>query len=116
MQMTPTATPTRSDDQPQHLAALERANRVRLARAALKRAISAGEASVADALLECPWEVESMTVADLLACQRRWGVTRCRRFLSASRISESRTVGTLTERQRNELAERLNGQSKLQAV
>ena len=102
--------------EPQHLVALARANSVRLARAALKRSIAGGEVLVADVLLERPWEVESMPVADLLACQRRWGVTRCRRFLAKSRISETRTVGTLTERQCQELAQRLQAEPSLSAV
>lgn len=106
--MTP-APALNADREPQHLVALARANRVRLARAALKRSISTGERNVAEVLLECPWEVESMAVADLLGCQRRWGETRCRRFLASSRISETRTVGTLTERQRKELSDRLLG-------
>jgi hypothetical protein len=105
----PRAQTTLAKTEPQHLTALARANRVRLARAALKRRIAAGEETAAQILLDCPWEVESMAVADLLACQRRWGETRCRRFLATSRISETRTVGTLTERQRQELSDRLQG-------
>jgi hypothetical protein len=92
---------------PQHLTALARANRVRLARAELKRRIGNGELSAADVLRECPWEVESMTVADLLASQRRWGATRCRKLLISLQISETRYVGALTERQRVQLSERL---------
>jgi hypothetical protein len=107
---------SRSAAEPQHLVALARANRVRLARAALKRNIASGEAQVAQVLLDNTWEAESMTVADLLSCQRRWGVTRCRRFLAKSRISETRTVGTLTERQRVELAERLRSEPSPKAA
>ncbi|CAB4879177.1 unannotated protein [freshwater metagenome] len=92
---------------PQHLQALERANAVRLARAALKRAITSGELRVGQVVLECPWEAESMTVADLLASQRRWGATRVRRFLQAIPMSETKTVGTLTDRQRAAVAELL---------
>jgi hypothetical protein len=105
-----------SNDEPQHLVALARANRIRLARAALKRSINDGESTVSEVLTSVPSEAASMTVADLLACQRRWGVTRCRRFLAASRISETRVVGTLTERQRNELIDRLAGETTLTAV
>ena len=36
---------------PQHLKALERANRVRLARAALKRKVAAGERSAAEVIM-----------------------------------------------------------------
>lgn len=110
------ATSAARSEQPQHLVALARANRVRLARAALKRRIAAGEVTVAGILSDVPEEVESMALADLLACQRRWGVTRCRRFLAGSMISETRLVGTLTERQREELARRLEGHSDLSAA
>ena len=66
---------------PQHMQALAQANKVRLARAELKRQVADGELSVADVVLDCPWEAESMTIADLLMSQHRWGRTRCRRFL-----------------------------------
>lgn len=92
---------------PQHLQALERANAVRLARAALKRAVAAGEVSAADIILDAPWETDSMTVSDLLTCQRRWGQTRCRRFLQTIPISESKTIGSMTERQRQAAAQQL---------
>ncbi|MGI8673754.1 MAG: hypothetical protein ACR2KD_00475, partial [Thermoleophilaceae bacterium] len=65
----------------QPLRALERANEVRLARAQLKRAVAAGIRQVADIVLECPWEAESMTVSELLMSQSRWGRARCRRLL-----------------------------------
>ena len=51
---------------PQHMRALAQANRVRLARAELKRQVAEGEATVAEIVLACPWEAESMTIADLL--------------------------------------------------
>lgn len=85
---------------PQHLAALETANRVRLARAALKRRVAAGEASAAEVLREAPWEVETMTVGELLRSQRRWGRARCRKFLVSLSLSENRAIGRLTLRQR----------------
>lgn len=85
---------------PQHLRALARANEVRLARAELKRRVACGEITVADVVLGSPWEAESMTVADLLTSQRRWGDTRCRKVLQAVGMSETRTVGQMTERQR----------------
>ena len=45
-----------------------------------------------------------MAVADLLMSQRRWGQTRCRRFLAQIPMSENKTIGTMTERQRKALA------------
>jgi hypothetical protein len=89
--------------------ALDRANRVRLARAELKREIGEGSRTVAGVILECPWESESMTIADLLMSQHRWGRTRCRRFLASMPMSETKTIGSMTQRQRDHLAARLNG-------
>jgi hypothetical protein len=94
---------------PQHMRALERANRVRLARAELKRQVAERETSAADVVLGCPWEAESMTIADLLMSQHRWGHTRCRRFLASIPMSETKTIGSMTDRQRHALAGRLNG-------
>ncbi len=93
---------------PQHLRALHRANEVRLARAELKRRVACGEISAGEVILESPWEAESMTVADLLMSQRRWGITRCRKVLGQIPVSETKTVGTLTARQRQALAELLD--------
>jgi hypothetical protein len=93
----------------QHMRALAQANRVRLARAELKRQVAEGETSVADVVLSCPWEAESMTISDLLTSQHRWGRTRCRRFLASIPMSETKTIGSMTERQRNALAGMLAG-------
>jgi hypothetical protein len=84
--------------------ALERANQVRLARAELKRRVATGQLDAWEVILECPWEAESMAVADLLMSQRRWGQTRCRKFLSQIPMSEKKTIGSMTERQRRTLA------------
>ncbi len=100
---------------PQHLRALERANAVRLARADLKRRVASGEVSAADVILSSPWEADSMTVADLLGSQRRWGQTRCRRFLQAIPMSENKTIGTMTERQRHAVADLLEQQTGARA-
>jgi hypothetical protein len=89
---------------PQHMRALARANEVRLARAELKRRIAHGEATVAEVVLNAPWEAESMTISDLLMSQRRWGSTRCRKLLQGVPMSENKTVGSMTERQRRALA------------
>jgi hypothetical protein len=80
--------------------ALARANQVRLARAALKRDISAGCRNVSEVVLESPWEVDSMSLSELLCSQRRWGRARSRKLLASIALSEGKRVGTLTERQR----------------
>lgn len=89
---------------PQHMRALARANEVRLARAALKRRIAHGQVTVAEVVLDSPWEAESMTISDLLMSQRRWGITRCRKLLITLPMSENKTIGSMTERQRHALA------------
>ena len=99
--------PQRLQSGPQHLQALKRANAVRLARAELKRRIADGGVSAAEVILSSPWEAESMTVSDLLTSQRRWGSTRCRKFLQDVTIPENKPIGTLTERQRRALAQLL---------
>jgi hypothetical protein len=98
------ATVTIAPTGPQHMRALERANEVRLARAGLKRRVAIGEIDVAAVILDCPWEAHSMAVADLLLSQRRWGHTRCRKFLAQIPMSERKTVGSMTDRQRRTLA------------
>jgi hypothetical protein len=105
------ATATLAPAGPQHMRALERANQVRLARAELKRRVATGEVDPAQVIIECPWEAHSMAVADLLMSQRRWGHTRCRRFLAQIPMSERKSIGSMTERQRRTLASLLAGAS-----
>jgi hypothetical protein len=102
--MTETAIMTR---EPQRLRALERANEIRLARADLKRRIADGDTSAAEVILTPPCEASSWAIGDLLMSQRRWGATRCRKFLVRNQINETKAVGTLTERQRRLLANQL---------
>src|SRR5512132_4198725 len=90
--------------QEQHLRALEYANRVRLARARLKRKVAAGELTAAEVVMNCPWQAQSMSISDLLMSQKRWGRTRCRRLLMSLGVPENKQVGTLTDRQRLALA------------
>ena len=96
---------------PQHMQALAQANKVRLARAELKRQVADGELTVAEVVLDCRWQAESMAIADLLMSQHRWGRTRCRRFLGSIPMSETKTIGSMTDRQRRELAARLGGET-----
>jgi len=99
---------------PQHLQALQRANRVRLARAELKRRIADGEMTASEVIRSSPWEAESMAIGDVLMSQRRWGGTRCRKFLAMFRISETKTIGSLTERQRHALAAQLDAHATIE--
>jgi hypothetical protein len=93
--------------EPQRLRALEQANAIRLARAELKRRIAEGDTSVADVILNCPDSARKWTISELLMAQRRWGITRCRKFLERNGISEIKPIGALTERQRRMLVDQL---------
>ncbi len=91
----------------QHLLALELANRVRLARAELKRRVADGELTAAEVVRTCPWEAYSMPIRTLLLSQKGWGGARCRRTLRSIGVAENKPVGELTQRQRIALANAL---------
>ncbi len=105
--MAPATTIASPVEAPQHMRALERANLVRLARAELKREIARGDRDPSQVIEECPWETESMTLAELLTSQRRWGRTRARKFLMPLSLNENKQLGTLTSRQRRLLSTEL---------
>src|ERR671938_1718191 len=91
-------------EQEQHLRALEYANRVRRARARMKRKVASGELSAATVVISCPWQAHSMPIDELLMSQRRWGRARCKRLLTSLGIPENKQIGTLTDRQRMALS------------
>ena len=88
----------------QRVRALERANHVRLTRATLKRRLRAGELVAADAILRSSRDTDTMTVAELLLSQRGWGPARSAKMLRSVSLSDKKTLGSLTERQRVMLA------------
>jgi hypothetical protein len=63
--------------------------------------------SAADVILASPREASTWALGELLISQRRWGSTRCTKFLSRCQINETKTVGALTDRQRRLLAGQL---------
>jgi hypothetical protein len=87
-------------DPDQRQRALQRASRMRSARAQVKRRIAAGELAAAEAVLSPRWEIERMPIAEMLISQRGWGRQRCQQFLTALAIDEAKTIGSMTERQR----------------
>lgn len=97
-----------SRNDPQRLRALAYANKVRAARAELKRAISSGEMTVAAVLLECPDHVRTWTLGELLMAQHRWGQRRTLKLLQRTGLNPTKEIGTLTERQRVLLTELLD--------
>jgi hypothetical protein len=87
--------------------ALKLANAVRIDRARLKRRIKAGEITAAQVILDPPSAALGWAVVDVLVAQRQWGAVKARRLLRSVEIGEHRAVGSLTNRQRTDLAGRL---------
>lgn len=87
--------------------ALQRANEVRTKRAALKRDLKAGRTSIHDLLLDPPDYLETAKVFDMLLAVPKYGRVKVNKILVQCRISPSKTIGGLSERQRTELVSML---------
>ena len=98
---TTTAAPERS--LVQRMEALQRANDIRSRRAQLKRDLKAGRASIHDLLLHPPEYVETAKVFDMLLAVPKYGRVKVNKILGQCRISPSKTIGGLSQRQRTEL-------------
>ena len=83
--------------------ALKRANDIRVRRAQLKRDLKDGRVQVERVLTDPPEYVETAKVFDILMAVPKFGRVKAARFLNQCRISQSKTVGGLSERQRAEL-------------
>jgi hypothetical protein len=101
---------------PQHMVALEGANRVRLGRAEMHRTVAAlprpaGCLRIAEMLKDPPALIETMAITDLLQWIHRVGRSQARGILMhADRlapIGENRQIRALTDRQRQALADHL---------
>ena len=99
------ATPERSLTQ--RMDALERANQIRTARATLKRDLKGGRMSIHSLLLKPPDFVETAKVSELLLAVPKYGRVKVNKVLQQCRISPSKTIGGLSERQRTELVSML---------
>lgn len=86
---------------PQRFIALDRANAVRFARAKDKRALCEGRLTVGEVFELDHWQ--SATVMMVLMALRRVGRGKARQALREAGIGESRTVGMLTRRQREQV-------------
>jgi hypothetical protein len=93
--------PARSLDQ--RMDALRRANEIRVRRAQLKKDLKDGRVQVEEVLRRPPDFVETAKVFDILMAVPKFGRVKAARFLNQCRISQSKTVGGLSERQRTEL-------------
>jgi hypothetical protein len=103
---TPTHTPERSLDQ--RMDALRRANDVRVRRAQLKKDLKDGRVRIQTILGNPPEYVETAKVVDILMAVPKFGRVKAARFLNTCRISQSKTVGGLSDRQRAELIDLFN--------
>ncbi|HEY8638184.1 MAG TPA: integration host factor, actinobacterial type [Solirubrobacterales bacterium] len=83
--------------------ALQRANEIRTRRAQLKRDLKAQRASIHQLLLEPPEYLETAKVFDMLLSVPKYGRVKVNKILQQCRISPSKTIGGLSERQRSEL-------------
>src|SRR3954451_4980928 len=87
----------------QRMDALQRANEIRTRRAQLKRDLKAGRVSIHTLLLDPPQVHATAQVFDMLLAVPKYGRVKANTVLQQCRISPSKTIGGLSERQRGEL-------------
>jgi hypothetical protein len=87
----------------QRMDALRRANEIRTRRAHLKRELKSGRARIDSLLLDPPDYLQTAKVFDLLLAVPKYGRVKVNRMLMNCRVSPSKTIGGLSERQRAEL-------------
>jgi hypothetical protein len=93
--------PLRSLDQ--RMEALKRANDIRVRRAQLKKDLKDGSVHIEQILNAPPEYVETAKVFDMLLAVPKYGRVKANKILQQCRISPSKTIGGLSERQRTEL-------------
>jgi hypothetical protein len=91
----------------QRMDALQRANEIRTRRAQLKKDLKAARVSIHTLLLNPPHYVETAKVFDMLLAVPKYGRVKANKVLQQCRISPSKTIGGLSERQRTELVSML---------
>jgi hypothetical protein len=91
----------------QRMDALQRANDIRTRRAQLKKDLKAGRTSIHDLLQKPPEYLETAKVFDMLVAVPKYGRVKANKVLTQCRISPSKTIGGLSERQRSELVSAL---------
>jgi hypothetical protein len=102
-----TDAPERTLDQ--RMTALRGANVIRSARAQLKKDIKAGRRSALDVLMNVPDYCETMKVFDLLLVVPKIGRVKANKVLVRARVSPSKTLLGMSERQRHEIVTLLRG-------
>lgn len=95
---------TRIPDYEQAMEALEEANRVRRARADLKKEIKQYPYALCRVFRNPPEYALGQPVGPLLMAINRWGKTQVRKVLESERVGWNRSIESLTTRQREALA------------
>jgi hypothetical protein len=91
----------------QRMDALAEANRIRSARAQLKRDLKARRKTAEIVLLAPPELTRTMKVLDLLLAAPKYGRVKASHTLGKCAISPGKTLGALSDRQRRELVARM---------
>lgn len=83
--------------------ALQRANDIRMRRAQLKKELKNGDVNIVDTLRNPPEYLKTAKVLDILLSVPKFGRVKGSNLLTRCRISQAKTVGGLSDRQRAEL-------------
>ena len=83
--------------------ALQRANEIRSQRAQLKRDLKGGRVHIHHLLADPPEYLGTAKVFDMLLAVPKYGRVKANKVLMTCRISPSKTIGGLSQRQRDEL-------------
>lgn len=87
----------------QRMNALDNANVIRKYRAELKKDVKAGRIQAIDLILNPPEKIDTMKIFDLLVHMPKYGRIKVDKLLRTCRISPSKTVGGMSDRQRAEM-------------
>ena len=100
-----TSVTARSSDQ--RLEALRKANEIRVDRSQLKKNLASGRVQIVDVLARPPECAKTERVSVLLLALPKYGNARVSRLLTKTRISDSKRLAGLTDRQRADLIQSL---------
>src|SRR5207237_8230558 len=89
------------------LDATKRATDIRTRRGERKRDLKGSRVSIHQLLLDPPAYVETAKVFDMLLAVPKYGRVKANKVLTQCRISPSKTIGGLSQRQRTELVSML---------
>jgi hypothetical protein len=101
----PVAPPDRSLEQ--RMAALRKANEIRIYRSNLKKDLKAGRVAVRPLVENPPAELETMKLVDLLRAVPKFGRAKINKILWRAAASPSKTLSGLSARQREAILELL---------